>query len=372
MIDIKRIDPRRPYRLAPTGLKRIVLGDTSGATPLTGPDVLQTNVKPRRTLHAPAVWHMAVVHADRGTLDDAARQAIAAAAILADSSTGVLAVVLGSCRDDLALLGADACAVFDDLDATAFAPEHELALITSLINTYNPAYIFIPDAADATGDLGRRLIVKLKATAATRVAELSHTHAAVLFVGGDVLASTSLPRVVLLAPGAVDATLPYAGEGRVLSNLQIGSPDEIVRDLGIKVLDATAVALEEADFIVSAGNGVTNTATLKALAQSLGAAVGASRVAVDDGKFARAQQIGATGKTVTATTYIAVGISGAVQHLQGIKDCRHVIALNRDAGAPIFNRADLSVIGDSEGVMQALLALIAQTRASQIAPEAAE
>ena len=99
--------------------------------------------------------------------------------------------------------------------------------------------------------------------------------------------------------------------------------------------------------------------------------MGASRVAVDDGKFARDQQIGATGKTVSATTYIAAGISGAVQHLQGIKDCRHVIAINRDAGAPIISRADLSIIGDTEGVMQALLALIAEVQAGSTSTEAA-
>ncbi len=130
-----------------------------------------------------------------------------------------------------------------------------------------------------------------------------------------------------------------------------------------------SIALEEADFIVGAGNGVSNVETLEALARTLGAAVGASRVAVDEGKFPRDKQIGATGKTVTASAYVAVGISGAVQHLQGIKDCRHVIAINRDAGAPIVKRADLTVIGDAEELMQALLTRIAQARAQREMPE---
>ena len=73
---------------------------------------------------------------------------------------------------------------------------------------------------------------------------------------------------------------------------------------------------------------------------------------------------------VSARGYIAVGISGAVQHLQGIKDCQHVIAVNRDAGAPIVGRADLSVIGDAEEVMQALLTRIAQARKQRELPEA--
>jgi electron transfer flavoprotein alpha subunit len=86
---------------------------------------------------------------------------------------------------------------------------------------------------------------------------------------------------------------------------------------------------------------------------------------VDDGKLPRDKQIGATGKTVSASAYVAIGISGAVQHLQGIKDCRYVIAINRDAGAPIVKRADLTVIGDAEDVMQALLVRIAQARAQR-------
>jgi electron transfer flavoprotein alpha subunit len=121
---------------------------------------------------------------------------------------------------------------------------------------------------------------------------------------------------------------------------------------------------------VAAGNGVDDMGTLGRLAGTLGAAVGASRVAVDEGKCARHQQIGATGKTVTASTYIAVGISGAVQHLMGIKDCRHVIAVNRDPGAPITGRADLTVVGDAEEIMQAIVAEIAARRRRN-EPEAA-
>ena len=77
--------------------------------------------------------------------------------------------------------------------------------------------------------------------------------------------------------------------------------------------------MEEADLIVSAGNGVRDLESFRALAAALGAAVGASRVPVDDGRFPRSQQIGATGKTVSASLYLAFGISGAVQHLQGIR-----------------------------------------------------
>ena len=134
------------------------------------------------------------------------------------------------------------------------------------------------------------------------------------------------------------------------------------RDLGLDEIDAAQVALEEADFIVSAGNGVSDIGAFERLAGVFGAAIGASRVAVDNGHFTRDKQVGATGKTVEASVYIAFGISGAVQHLQGIKDCRHVIAVNLDASAPIAKRANLTVIADAQATMAALTDAVDQAK----------
>jgi electron transfer flavoprotein alpha subunit len=132
-------------------------------------------------------------------------------------------------------------------------------------------------------------------------------------------------------------------------------------------IDAAQVALEEADFIVSAGNGVTDVSAFEKLAGAFGAAIGASRVAVDNGMFTRDKQIGATGKTVEASVYIAFGISGAVQHLQGIKDCRHVIAVNLDGSAPIVKRANLTIIGDTQATIASLMDAVALARSSRAA-----
>ena len=187
------------------------------------------------------------------------------------------------------------------------------------------------------------------------------------------LARAPLPRFILLEAGAVDAGLPFTGLGERADTVEgpkVAEESGDYRDLGLERSDPSQIPLEEADLIVAGGNGVHNVPMLEALARKLGAAVGASRVAVDDGRFSRDKQIGATGKMVSARGYIAVGISGAVQHLQGIKDCQHVIAVNRDAGAPIIGRADLSVIGDAEEVMQALLTRIAQAREQRELPEA--
>ena len=87
----------------------------------------------------------------------------------------------------------------------------------------------------------------------------------------------------------------------------------------------------------------------------MGAATGASRVAVDDGRFPRDKQIGATGKTVSANTYIAIGISGAVQHLSGMNKSKTIVAINRDAEAPIFKIADYGIVGDVPQLVPAIL-----------------
>ncbi|MGB8667277.1 MAG: FAD-binding protein, partial [Serratia inhibens] len=93
-------------------------------------------------------------------------------------------------------------------------------------------------------------------------------------------------------------------------------------------------------------------------AEALGATEGASRVAVDDGHMPRQRQVGATGTWVTARVYVAVGISGAIQHLQGIGQCDKVIAINTDAGCDMVRRAALSVIGDSSEIMAQLIRLV--------------
>lgn len=365
MSEARRVSPHRPSSIGPNGVRRIVVQkratETTGLTP-----------KPLRNHPEPKHWHMAIAHSDRGGIDDHAVQAIAAAAILADPDTGVLVVVLGELTTDLSPAGADLIAVIPDYDSSRYQPEQDVAAVAALIEKYAPRHIFMPDNATGDGDLGRRLAARLGCRCATQVIELDAAHAAVSWSGGSALAVTQLPRLMLLKAGAVERELPFVGAGKMLSAGGIPTAAAVtpsLRDLGLQEAAASAVALDEADFIVSAGAGVRNVETMQTLATSLGAAVGASRVAVDEGKFTRDRQIGATGKTVSASAYIAVGISGAVQHLQGIKDCRHVIAINKDASAPIAKRADLTVAGDAEEVMQALITRIAQARAQREVPE---
>ncbi|NYH27708.1 electron transfer flavoprotein subunit alpha/FixB family protein [Paraburkholderia bryophila] len=366
MNTLKRIDPRRPFTITAEGLKRITLGmtaDVAGSLEVVASAsgaAHRDQVKARRTTAAPQRVLLVAAHADRGALDDHARQTLAGAALIADTLTEVVLLVFGEFTGDAAALGADKLIELPMFDRRSFAPVDELNALAACVAAYAPVHVFLPDNATGDGDLGRRYAAAANASVATHVVEIDATHVASYVHANTAFAARSLPDVVLLAPNAVEPKLPFVGAGeRVVwrfdgASSGAGGRESTVRDLGIEEIDAAQLALEEADFIVSAGNGVSDVPAFERLAATLGAAIGASRVAVDDGKFTRDKQIGATGKTVEASVYIAFCISGAVQHLQGIKDCRHVIAVNLDASAPIAKRANLTVIADAQETIAAL------------------
>jgi electron transfer flavoprotein alpha subunit len=355
MSGIRRINPRRPFRITPQGIRRIVLGEEGEAGEITLSPVAMAASKPLRLVGEATATLLVVAHSDRGALDGSAREAIAAAAILADPATAVLVLVLGDLAEDLGPLGADRILVVPECGNGAFLPDLEVSVLSDVIDRFQPRHVLMPDSPTGTGDLGRRTAAALDAEIATHVVELKPDTVACYRQGGTMLARRGLPRFILLDPGAIDASLPLRGASERLDYAAHAVAPGLYRDLGLKPVAGAALPLQEADFIVAAGNGVRDVPTLEAVADLFGAAIGASRVAVDDGRFPRDQQVGATGKTVQASVYMAIGISGAVQHLQGIRACRHVIAINSDASAPIARRADLTIVADAQAVMQALV-----------------
>lgn len=358
---VRRVDPRRPAILTPAHRRRIVLGSSEGERLASQHTPHSTVVKPQRSPGPFSQATVVVTHAQRGALSDGARQAIAAAAILAKANSQVVLAVLGACHDDVAALGVDCLLVLEDFDASRYQPSACVQWLQDLQTTWHPSYWLFADS-EADGQLGRRFAVQAGLSLACGVAELDADNLRVPISHHEDLVHPH-SQVMLLAKGVASTKLPFVGLGlRVLAAPLPTVLDAGIQDLGTQAGDPQTLALEEADFILAAGNGVTDLPLFHALALEIGAAVGASRVAVDDGRFAREQQIGATGKTVFASGYLALGISGAVQHLQGIKDCRHVIAVNLDASAPIARRADLTVVEDSAALMQALLELVRQQK----------
>lgn len=368
MNTIKRIDPRRPFIITAAGLRRITLGESGSADASAAHWPAHGHAagaaKPRRMVKDPRYVLLVAAHSERGALDEHARQVVAAAALLADAQTEVALMVFGELKENAAELGVDKLIALPGFDRRTFAPDSELRALRACATALSPRHVLLPDNASGDGDLGRRYAAAAGASVATEVVEIDAQHVGVYAHAKRAFATRALPEVILLAQGAVDAKLPFTGAGEHLSGefLHARGGTQQYRDLGVEEIDAAQVALEEADFIVAAGNGVTDIGAFERLAGAFGAAIAASRVAVDNGHFTRDKQVGATGKTVEASVYIAFGISGAVQHLQGIKDCRHVIAINLDGSAPIAKRASLTVVGDAQATIAALIEQVQAAR----------
>jgi electron transfer flavoprotein alpha subunit len=362
---IRRIDPRRPALVTAQGLRRIVLGGTEGERDLRGGAAAHAAVRRPRLAQAASACVLVIAHPDCGSFDEHAREAIAAAALLAQADEAV--VVIAPSADEALQLDAAALGIdrLEQLPVTPATTADALAVaVMQRWQALRPRLVIAPERGD-DADAGRRLAVLQGLSLAGSVVEIAEGRVRVRDHGApgrapcDATAPLQALDVLLVGRQVARTELPFLGLGeRVALAAAASRPVAGVVDLGRTAGQAQQVALEEADFILAAGNGVKDVKLFHELAQALGAAVGASRVAVDDGRFPRSQQIGATGRTVQARGYLALGISGAVQHLQGIRECRHVMAVNTDTSAPIAQRSELTVAEDVQALMRALLTLL--------------
>ncbi|MDR4307096.1 electron transfer flavoprotein subunit alpha/FixB family protein [Chelatococcus sambhunathii] len=290
-----------------------------------------------------------------GRLGEHDRQLFGAARELAGKTGATLALV-GASSADLGPAGADRVAVVAR-DPDAYDPDARAAEVVAAMRALDPKHVLFPESADG-GDLARRVSVLTGEPLFTEAEQVSASA-----LGRPARCRKVEQRSVptRLISVAADSVASYSGAPREARNEQVDLASGPAKTAGAIVsatripADPATVPLALADFVVSAGNGVTDLDMFRQVVAALGATPGASRVLCDAGLMPRAAQVGASGTVLGASCYFALGIAGAPQHLQGVADCEHIVAVNTDLHAAMIARAGLGIIQDAQLVMPAIL-----------------
>lgn len=269
--------------------------------------------------------------------------------------------------ETMRLLGAHGAATVYHLDpGDALPSAGAAAALAELAGAENPELILFglqPTDRDVAGRLAGRLGVPVLSNAVDIVTGNGSTRVINEILGGVTLVETAFkgtgPHLVVVRPKSFTAEPGDGGEPNVVT---VTVPDT-GHSGSAQIIEQHAETsagpkLEEAEIIVAGGRGLGDAerfGAVEELAGLLSAAVGASRAVVDAGWVPYSLQVGQTGKTVKPTVYIALGISGAMQHLVGMKDSETIIAVNKDEEAPIFGIADLGIVGDVHSVLPKLI-----------------
>ncbi|QXG47203.1 electron transfer flavoprotein subunit alpha [Pseudomonas viridiflava] len=345
--------------IGPNGIKRI---DRSGAQ--QGGAVKRsaaTEVQlPLHQVVDPAFYICVVPDMVGGRLSSHDRDLLGLAHQLAGTDGAVLAVVFGEHKEtSFEAAGVDRLLVMDGTQFSGYSPEQRVQGLRAVDNQFNPRHWLLPDSRTGGGELGRRFAASIGERPATRVWQVKDKHCIGRAGAGREDLIRPVARLILAAAECAEPVSETRHEASPVElSTTVARSLSRIEDLGAVTVDPAVIPMAEAEFILSGGNGVKDWALFHRTAMALGATEGASRVAVDDGFMGRERQVGASGTWVTARVYVAVGISGAIQHLQGIGACDKVIAINLDAGCDMVKRADLSVIGESAAILDALIAAV--------------
>ncbi|MBV9090721.1 MAG: electron transfer flavoprotein subunit alpha/FixB family protein [Mycobacteriaceae bacterium] len=228
----------------------------------------------------------------------------------------------------------------------------QIDVLASLVESAGAAGVLLPASADGK-EIAGRLAARLGTGLLSDAVDVQEGAKAVHSIFGGAYTVESQINgnvaVVTVRPGAIEAQ-PTGGAGEVV-NVEVPQPPEnATRVTGRQpAVGGDRPELTEATIVVAGGRGVgsaENFHVVEELADSLGAAVGASRAAVDSGYYPGQFQVGQTGKTVSPQLYIALGISGAIQHRAGMQTSKTIVAVNKDEEAPIFEISDFGIVGD--------------------------
>jgi electron transfer flavoprotein alpha subunit len=298
---------------------------------------------------------LVVVEASQAGVKKVTLELLTAARELGEPS----AVVLGgpgaaaAMADKLAEYGAQKiyAAESEEVDGYLVAPK--ATVLASLVRSVSPAAVLLASSQEGK-EIAGRLAVKLDNGILTDAVGLSSdgTATQVAFAGSTIVQSKvkrGIP-LVTLRPNSVTPTPAPASPSTENLTVSVTDADKLARVVDrVAEQKGSRPELTEASIVVSGGRGVGNADNFKLveeIADLLGAAVGASRAAVDSGFYPHQFQIGQTGKTVSPQLYIALGISGAIQHRAGMQTSKTIVAVNKDEEAPIFELTDFGVVGD--------------------------
>jgi len=289
-------------------------------------------------------------------------------AALIGAGVGSLAATLGE-------YGADVVYLIDDQKYKDYNTATYARVLVELARQVKP-YLLMLGATALGKDLAPRVAARLGVSLASDITGLSINEAGKLEIlrpmySGKIFATFEGKgdgvQMVTVRSRAFPLPAQVAGRTAEVRPFAVNIEEKDLRTVLKEVIRSVQgmVDLTEADIIVSGGHGMKaaeNFALLEELASLLGAAVGASRAAVDAGFAPYSRQVGQTGKVVSPTVYIACGISGAMQHLAGMSSSKFIVAINKDPDAPIFKVADFGIVGDLFKVVPALIEEIKKER----------
>ena len=294
-----------------------------------------------------------------GRLRKATAELLTAARRLGEPSAVHIGPGADRAQVTLAKYGAHKVYVVDDADAAAYLVAPQAEVLAALVERTSPAAVLVPSNA-AGKEVAARLAVKTGSGLITDAVDVQQGADGIettqsVFAGSYSVTAkvTHGTPIICLKPNSVPIEAsPAAGVVEAV-DVAISDAAKAARITDSQPKQATGrPELTEAAIVVAGGRGTGGDfGPIEGLADALGAAVGASRAAVDAGWYPHSTQIGQTGKQVSPQLYVAAGISGAIQHRAGMQTSKTIVAVNKDAEAPIFELADFGVVGDLFAVL---------------------